>query len=228
MGVLSSGNLSVYFGTPDASSQKIAGVSRISAVFDVPLVSGKDAQIPRSDARELADGAGLKPARCSRRALRVVSSRLLAGVPGFARGFLQRVRPVRHPVGGDLPEEDASEVVLGGPVGLEGDGLGVVVAEDSGLVGGGDPGVLGLVVPGPGPALGEVLGDLGVVRAEATLLGEVFDRGIRFGDGEAAAVERDAQREAVRRHLAVVAWMSRRGGIGGRRSRPSRRCSRRS
>ena len=82
----------------------------------------------------------------SRRLLHTLIQRL-------ARGFLERMGAVGQAVGGDLPEEDAAESLLHGPFGLDGDRLGIVVADDDRTSGEIQPGVLGLVVPLRGPAL---------------------------------------------------------------------------
>src|SRR4051794_2948318 len=74
-------------------------------------------------------------------------------VPLLARGFLEWVRAIGEAVGGDLPEEDPAEPSLHGPLGLGGDTLGVVVPDHDRAIGRDEPGVLGLVVPLPGPAL---------------------------------------------------------------------------
>src|SRR4051812_15950170 len=74
-------------------------------------------------------------------------------LPPLASGFLEGVAAVGQAVGGDLPEEDATEPPLHRPLGLEADRLGVVVADHHRTVGGDQPRVLRLVVPAAGPAL---------------------------------------------------------------------------
>src|SRR4051812_29190971 len=74
-------------------------------------------------------------------------------VPRLAGGLLEGVAAVGQAVGGDLPEEDAAEPLAHRPLGLQRDRLGVVVADHGRAVGRQQPGVLGLVVPAPRPAL---------------------------------------------------------------------------
>ena len=85
-------------------------------------------------------------------------------------------------VGGDLPEEDAAEPLLHRPLGLEGDRLGVVVADHHRAVGRDQPGVLGLVVPAAGPALLLLeLVEVAVVALRDAGLGRALRGGVRLG-----------------------------------------------
>ena len=93
----------------------------------------------------------------------------------LSRSFLERVGVIGHEVGADLPEEDAAEALLHGPFGLDGDRFGVVVADHDLVVGGDQPGVLGLVVPDARPAFFFLeLVEVTVVAARERGLGCVF------------------------------------------------------
>jgi hypothetical protein len=73
-------------------------------------------------------------------------------LPFLVGGFLKRVGAVRQEVGGNLSEEDTAESLAHGPVGFDGHGLVVVVADQHGAVRRNKPGILGLGIPLPSPA----------------------------------------------------------------------------
>src|SRR5262245_37301411 len=137
-------------------------------------------------------------ARSSDESLLPLAGRLL---PLSMRRLLERVGSVGQPVAMDLPEEDSAEAMLHGPLGLDRDGLGVVVADHSGVLLRDEPGVLGLVVPLAGPArITLQLVEIGVITPREPLLRRPLCRGIRSGDIETAAVQGNPHRQPVRRY----------------------------
>src|SRR5579885_3543940 len=87
-------------------------------------------------------------------------------IPLPPRGHLQRVGTVGQPIAVDLPEEYTAEPLLHGPLGLDRDGLGIVVADHRRRLGRDEPRILGLIVPLAGPVRSTLeLVEVGVIAA---------------------------------------------------------------